>query len=130
MALKLSKVLGRRPESWLAMQRNFDMRKAKSEIDGISFLPTLIGKPTNQKTHKYLYWEFDEQGGKIAVRKGNWKAVKRNILSDPMAALELYDLSKDIHEDNNVASKNEDIVTEMNQIMKCVIKDSKVFSFN
>lgn len=25
MALKLSKVLGRSPESWLAMQRNFDL---------------------------------------------------------------------------------------------------------
>ncbi len=33
MALKLSKVLGRTPESWMAMQRNFDIWKAKSEID-------------------------------------------------------------------------------------------------
>jgi addiction module HigA family antidote len=33
MALKLSKVLGRSPESWMAMQRNFDIWKAKSEID-------------------------------------------------------------------------------------------------
>lgn len=29
MALKLSKVLGRSPESWLAMQRNNDLWKAK-----------------------------------------------------------------------------------------------------
>lgn len=29
MALKLSKVLGRSPESWLAMQRNFDLWEAK-----------------------------------------------------------------------------------------------------
>lgn len=33
MALKLSKVLGRSPESWLAMQHNFDIGKVKSEID-------------------------------------------------------------------------------------------------
>jgi len=45
-------------------------------IDGISFLPELLGK--NQKKHEYLYWEFllHEQGGKMAVRMGNWKAVE------------------------------------------------------
>ena len=33
MALKLSKVLGRSPESWLAMQRNFDLWGAKLKTD-------------------------------------------------------------------------------------------------
>ncbi len=46
-------------------------------IDGISFLPELLGK--KQMKHEYLYWEFHEQGGKIAVRMGDWKAVKLNV---------------------------------------------------
>lgn len=33
MALKLSKVLGRTPESWLAMQGNFNLWKAKQQMD-------------------------------------------------------------------------------------------------
>ncbi len=33
MALKLSVVLGRSPESWLLMQDNFDLWKARKEID-------------------------------------------------------------------------------------------------
>ncbi|MFH0784462.1 MAG: HigA family addiction module antitoxin [Pseudomonadota bacterium] len=33
MALKLSKVLGRSPESWLLMQDNFDLWQARQEID-------------------------------------------------------------------------------------------------
>lgn len=33
MALKLSKVLGRSPESWLQMQDNYDLWKARKEID-------------------------------------------------------------------------------------------------
>lgn len=37
MALKLSKVLGRSPESWLAMQRNFDLWEAKLKIDLSSY---------------------------------------------------------------------------------------------
>src|SRR5690606_39676492 len=45
----------------------------ESPVDGISFLPELLGQ--EQKKHDHLYWEFHEQGGKQAVRKGNWKAV-------------------------------------------------------
>lgn len=33
MALKLSKVLGRSPESWLAMQDNFNLWQARQTID-------------------------------------------------------------------------------------------------
>ena len=37
MALKLSVVLGRSPESWLLMQDNFDLWKVRKEIDLNSF---------------------------------------------------------------------------------------------
>ena len=33
MALRLSKALGRSPESWLAMQHNFDLWQAKRSAD-------------------------------------------------------------------------------------------------
>jgi len=33
MALRLSKALGRSPESWLAMQHNFDLWQAKKLAD-------------------------------------------------------------------------------------------------
>ncbi|GMQ90475.1 MAG: HigA family addiction module antitoxin [Gammaproteobacteria bacterium] len=33
MALKLSKALGRSPESWLAMQDNYDLWHAKRNVD-------------------------------------------------------------------------------------------------
>jgi addiction module HigA family antidote len=33
MALKLSKVLGRSPESWMAMQNNFNLAKAREVVD-------------------------------------------------------------------------------------------------
>ena len=35
-------------------------------VDGISMVPTLMGKPKEQKQHEYLYWEFYERGGKQA----------------------------------------------------------------
>ncbi|MGB1109673.1 MAG: HigA family addiction module antitoxin [Gammaproteobacteria bacterium] len=33
MALRLSKALGRSPESWLAMQDNFDLWRARQSVD-------------------------------------------------------------------------------------------------
>ncbi|MCL4120232.1 UNVERIFIED_CONTAM: hypothetical protein GTU68_027826 [Idotea baltica] len=98
-----------------------------NSIDGISFLPTLKGK--SQPEHEYLYWEFHELGGRQAIRKGNWKAVKYNVLKEPNKPLELYDLSKDIGEENNVANENPEIIKEMTEILKSARTDSDIFKF-
>ena len=99
-------------------------------IDGISFLPTLIGKNLLQKQHRYLYWEFHEQGGKMAVRMGNWKAVKRDVDKVPQGAIELYDLMTDIGETTDVAEANPDIVKKMGEIMNEAHTPSEVFPFS
>jgi arylsulfatase A-like enzyme len=96
-------------------------------IDGISFLPALTG--TKQNEHDYLYWEFHEQGGKMAVRMGDWKAVKLNVDTDPEGTPELYDLSKDIGETINTASSNPLIVKKMKEIIKQEHIPSKDFPF-
>jgi len=100
--------------------------KVAANTDGISFLPTLFGR-SGQKQHDYLYWEFHEQGGKIAVLKGNWKAVWLNVNNPDKTTVALYDLSKDIHEDNNVAQQHPEIVAELDQIMRKSHTDSEVF---
>lgn len=54
-----------------------DLTKSKESFktDGISFLPTLMGK--KQKIHPdYLYWEFYESKGKQAIKQVKWKAIK------------------------------------------------------
>ena len=71
-------------------------------LDGISFLPTLRGEAV-QPQHDYLYWEFHERGGRQAVRRGQWKAVRYDVTVDPNAELELYDLVTDLSEETNVA---------------------------
>jgi arylsulfatase A-like enzyme len=101
--------------------------KNPESIDGISFLPSLLGK--KQKQHEYLYWEFHEQGGKIAVRMGNWKAVKLNIDKTPQGVTELYNLSTDIGESNNLASSEPETVKQMEEIMKKAHTPSKDFPY-
>lgn len=99
---------------------------ALPETDGISFLPTLLGKDS-QPVHDHLYWEFSGRGGKQAVRKGNWKAVRLNIRKDPDAPVELYDLSKDPGETSNVAARHPDLVKEMKALMEQSHEPNAVF---
>lgn len=47
-------------------------------MDGVSLIPELTGNE-GQKEHEYLYFEFQELGGRQAVRKGDWKLVHMNI---------------------------------------------------
>ena len=94
-------------------------------IDGISFLPTLLEK--EQKEHEYLYWEFHEQGGKQAVRKGKWKAVKLQVFGNEEPTLELYDLSVDLGEENNIAAGNPEKVKELEELMNSSHTANPVF---
>ena len=84
--------------------------------DGISFLPTLSGN-ANQKAHDFLYWEFPAYKGQQAIRMGKWKAIRKNIFEGNME-IELYDLTKDLQEQNNVANAHPDIVEKAKTIME------------
>ncbi len=97
------------------------------DIDGLSFAPTLRGEP--QQTHEYLYWEFHEQGGKQAVRMGDWKGVRLEVWQDPAGPIELYDLAGDPAETRDVAGDHPDVVARMAQLMREAHTPSEVFPF-
>lgn len=85
------------------------------DTDSISFAPTIVGKPDAQQTHDYLYWEFYEQGGRQAVRRGDWKAIRQPWMTGPT---QLYDLKADIGETTNLASDHPEIVKELETLME------------
>ena len=103
--------------------------KSPENIDGISFLPTLLDKKRQPK-HEFLYWEFHEQGGKVAVRMGNWKAVKPDVNKTPQGMVELYDLSADPGETRDIASQHPEIVKKMEEIMNEAHTPSEIFPFS
>ena len=98
-------------------------------IDGISYLPAMLGNQSAQKQHEYLYWAFYERGGKQAVRWENWKGVRNNVGKNPESTLELYNLDTDLGETNNVASQHPEIVKRIDQYMQDAYTPSDLWSF-
>ena len=96
--------------------------------DGISFLPALLGE--NQPEHDYLYWEFPARAGSQAVRMGKWKAVRTDANKGMTSPVELYDLTTDISEKNNLASQFPAVADSMAQIMISAHEKSDKFPFD
>jgi arylsulfatase A-like enzyme len=94
-------------------------------IDGISFVPTLLGQKNRQRKHEFLYWEFHEQGKKQAIRIGNFKGVRLNVAKDPDGPIELYDLSSDIGEKDNIAEQHPEILEKIADCMKTAHRPSE-----
>ncbi|MEI6713618.1 MAG: arylsulfatase [Verrucomicrobiota bacterium] len=92
-----------------------------SECDGLSLVPTLLGQG-KQAQHPYLYWDFDEQGGKTAVLKWPWKLIHLNTGAHSGKAktpeVQLFNLDVDSGETTNVASAHPDLVAELEKDMK------------
>ncbi len=93
--------------------------KPPAGIDGISYLPTLLGGVQTNR-HEFLYWEFHEGGFKQAVRMGDWKAV----LPKADGAMELYNLASDLGETRNVAGEHPEIVARIHEYLKTARTDS------
>ena len=93
-------------------------RPLNQPTDGVSILPTLFGQPEDQRQHDYLYWEFHQKKGRVAIRKGDWKGVRYNVSIAPNAPLELYDLNSDASESENVARRNPEVVGQLEKLLQ------------
>ena len=91
-------------------------------FDGISFCPTMLGKPHRQRRHDFLYWEMSDGGTEvIGVRQGDWKLVVSQ--GKPF----LYNLGTDIHEDCDLGATYPDKLAELIAIVRREHVDSPLF---
>ena len=101
----------------------WDMMPTFSEIigtdeqlgDGLSIMPTITGQGVQQQ-HAHLYFEFMEQNGKQAVRRGNWKLLHLDVRKE--SVYELYNLAADPSEVNNVIGSFPEITQQLKSIME------------
>lgn len=99
--------------------------KKKTKTDGVSLLDIWTGKDDGDLLeNRTLYWEFHDLGGRQAIRKGRWKLVVNNVDSEH-PSVELYDLYRDLGEQNNIAKKKPEITKKMlKEISKIRVKSS------
>jgi arylsulfatase A-like enzyme len=88
---------------------------AAPKTDGISLVPTLLGRPDRQLKHKYLYWENGSKSPHTqSVRIGQWWAYRDH----PSKPIRLYDIIKDISCEKDLAKDNPDMVRKIKNIFK------------
>ena len=99
--------------------------------DGISFLPTLLGKSQEQKEHAFLYWEYpDPKIGNKAVRMGKWKGIITDIRKGN-EKMQLFDLESDLREMNDLSDEYPEIVKQLYKLMDeaYVLPENAKFSY-
>jgi arylsulfatase A-like enzyme len=90
--------------------------KEKEELDGVSLIPLLKGGQSVDR--EAIYWHYPHyhtQGARpySAVRKGDWKLLRFFETDD----YELYNLKKDISEENNLMLSNPEKAEELKKIL-------------
>ncbi|XOV94796.1 MAG: arylsulfatase [Bacteroidota bacterium] len=89
----------------------------EGKTDGISLVPELLGEG-DQPRHEFLYWEFPSYGGQQAVRMGNWKGIRKNLILLNDKDVKLFNLENDPAESTDVAGQNQEIVNQISRIME------------
>jgi arylsulfatase A-like enzyme len=87
--------------------------RPKLHVDGVSFAPTLLD-PSVQAPERAIYWHYPHYSNQRgtpngAVRQGRWKLVE--WYED--GRTELFDLSTDISENDDVSGGHPEIVREL-----------------
>ena len=89
---------------------------APERTDGISLVPLLSGRPQEQKSHEFLYWEFHEGGFKQAsLYQGRWKGLRSG---GPNAPVKLFDQQNDVAEVNDVSADHPEIAAKIGAYLK------------
>lgn len=98
-------------------------------IDGISYLPLLIGNGDVARNHEYIYYEFYEQGGKQSILKDGWKLVRLNMSKPGELQEELYYLPDDVGEEKNLIRQNSPKADELRKLAMKARTESEYFKW-
>lgn len=88
------------------------------KTDGISFLQELKGNVAAQKKHPYIYFEYPENGGQVAIRMGDLKAIRTDVRKNPGASWQIFNLATDRNETTDIANKHPELVEQFDAIQK------------
>lgn len=97
--------------------------KISHRVDGISFLPTLLGTPEDQREHEFIYWAGRNAFNRDAIIAGDWKLIEEKDLNKstgkrPVYQWALYNLANDPHETDNLIADNPERAATMLKLVQ------------
>lgn len=98
-------------------------------VNGISYLPTLLSKESEQPKHEYIYFEFYEGNGKQSILKDGWKLVRLNVSKPEKTIEELYYMPNDTGEDKNLINTHHDKAEKLKELMHKAHSPSDIFNW-
>lgn len=91
----------------------------EQHVDGVSFKSVLFGNP-NPVPREALCWHYPHGVFQGAVRMGNYKLIFHYKTGE----VELFDLSNDISESNDISNSNQEIVDKLRNMLKKWLEDN------
>ena len=79
-----------------------------------------------QTSHAYLFFEYPDKGGQIAIRMGKWKAVKTDLRENPSANWQLFDLDADRDETTDLSAFHGDLLKQFDAIVEKEHEESTI----
>jgi arylsulfatase A-like enzyme len=95
-------------------------------LDGESIWPILTGGAPPAK-RKPMVWVFPEYSGQVAVRIGDFKIVCQRLKTKSPGPWEVYDLSRDRSETNNLAAARPELIEQAVSILRQEVAQNEVF---
>ena len=100
--------------------------KKPAGLDGESFWPALTSGKSSART-KPMIWVFPEYGGQVAVQLGQFKLVRQGLKTKTPGPWEVYDLTKDHAEANDLAASRADLIQQADDLLRREVADNTIF---
>ncbi len=99
-----------------------------TEVDGVSFLPVLLGHQPPQPSE--MYWEYHgrQWGGAQASRIGPWKCVRLGGHDNPSALVQIYHLDSDPKESIDLSSDHPQVTHQLLSLMQSCSQSKRKFA--
>ncbi|MEO5916327.1 MAG: arylsulfatase [Luteolibacter sp.] len=95
-------------------------------LDGINLWPAITGTGKVERADPML-WFFPEYGGQAAVRLGDFKVIRRGLMTKNPGPWEVFNLKGDRSEKKDIAKDHPELVARAVEVLRQEVGENKVF---